>query len=256
MEDRRKAILNRPTEDERLLATPTDGESSIPESWQIFRIMSEFVEGFDILADAGPAVTIFGSARTKPENPQYQQCVATARLLGEAGYTIITGGGPGMMQAGNQGAHEAGALSVGLNIVLPFEQHINPYTDISMDFRYFFSRKTMLVKYAHAYVIFPGGFGTMDELFEALTLIQTGKVRNFPVVLFDSSYWGGLVDWLRSTMEKEGKISPGDIDLMFVTDSPEEARDYIIRCNSEDAPHLDAEKKAREAERAVRKAAK
>ncbi len=247
MSDHREKFLNRPTEDERLLAPPSADGSNIPESWQVFRIMSEFVEGFDILANAGPAVTIFGSARTKPDHPQYQQCVETARLIGEAGYAIITGGGPGIMQAGNEGAHKAGALSIGLNIELPFEQHINPYTDLSMDFRYFFSRKTMLVKFAQAYVIFPGGFGTMDELFESLTLIQTGKVRNFPVVLFDSGYWGGLIDWLKNTMEAEGKISPGDIDLMLVTDSPEEARDHILRCHSAESPQIEAERQARKA---------
>lgn len=249
MTNQREKVLNRPTEDERLLAAPVAGETVAPESWRVFRIMSEFVEGIDTLADIGPAVTIFGSARTKPESAQYQACVETARLIGESGYAIITGGGPGMMQAGNEGAHKAGALSIGLNIELPFEQHINPYTDLSMDFRYFFSRKTMMVKFAHAYVIFPGGFGTMDELFEALTLIQTGKVRNFPVVLFDSSYWGGLIEWLRNTMEAEGKISPGDIDLLFVTDSPEAARDHILHCHSAESPQIEAERIAREANR-------
>jgi uncharacterized protein (TIGR00730 family) len=224
----REKLLNRPTEDEILLAAPAPDHDSGKESWRVFRIMSEFVNGFDRLAPLGAAVTIFGSARTPTDHPEYLATVETARLLGEAGFAIITGGGPGIMQAGNQGAHEAGAVSVGLNIELPFEQHLNPYTDIALDFHYFFSRKTMLVKYACAYVIFPGGFGTLDELFEALTLIQTGKIRNFPVVLFGSRYWGGLVSWLREVMAAEGKIASADLDLFHLTDDPAEARDYIV----------------------------
>jgi uncharacterized protein (TIGR00730 family) len=203
--------------------------------------MSEFVEGFDRLTDLGLAVTIFGSSRTKEGDPQYDAAVATAERLGEAGFTIITGGGPGIMQAGNEGAHRAKAISVGLNIELPFEQHVNPFVDISLNFHYFFSRKMMLIKYAHAYVIFPGGFGTMDELFEALTLIQTGKVHNFPVVLFDTKYWQGLLAWMRTTMAPEGKISAADIDLLFVTDSPEEATEYIVRCLSEESLRAETE---------------
>ncbi len=242
----RFSIKDRPMADEQFLAAPAASvEPSGKDAWRVMRIMSEFVEGNDLLCDIGPAITIFGSARTKPEQAQYQAAVETARLLGEAGFAIITGGGPGMMQAGNEGAHKAEATSVGLNIELPFEQHVNPYTDIEMEFRYFFSRKTMLVKYAHGYVIFPGGFGTMDELFEALTLIQTGKVRNFPVVLFDSAYWGGLLTWIKETMAGEGKISPGDLDLLFVTDSPEEARDYIVSCTDEETILAQKEKAAR-----------
>lgn len=228
--EHRERILNRPTVDERFLASPDSSDENVPDSWKVFRIMSEFVEGFDMLKDIGPAVTIFGSARTKPDHPQYKDAIETARLLGEAGFSIITGGGPGIMQAGNEGADKTDSLSIGLNIELPFEQHLNPYTDLAMDYRFFFSRKTMMVKFAQAYVIFPGGFGTMDELFESLTLIQTGKLHNFPVVLFDTGYWGGLVDWLRNTMEAEGKISPGDIDLMYMTDSPQAACDYIVTC--------------------------
>ena len=183
----------KPTEDERLLRGAALGDTPFYETdtWRVMRIMSEFVEGFDTLANTGRAVTIFGSARTKPGDPHYETAVSVARKLGEAGYSIITGGGPGIMQAGNQGAAAAGVPSIGLNIELPFEQHINPYVDIAIDFRYFFARKVMLVKYAQAFVIFPGGFGTMDELFESLTLIQTGKVQNFPVILFDSGYWSG-----------------------------------------------------------------
>jgi uncharacterized protein (TIGR00730 family) len=222
-------MLSKKTEDERLLAAPCRDSEGIPDSWRVFRIMGEFVEGFDTLSDLGPAVTIFGSARTAPENPQYQAAVEIARLLGEAGYAIITGGGPGIMRAGNEGARKGGALSVGLNIELPFEQELNPFADVSIDFRYFFSRKTMMVKYACGYVICPGGFGTLDELFESLTLIQTGKLSGFPVVLYDASYWSGLVQWLRDTMLADGKISPEDMDLFKICDTPEEARDHIVK---------------------------
>jgi uncharacterized protein (TIGR00730 family) len=224
---------SRLTEDELLLKAAVEHLEELPsvvvrgESWRVFRIMGEFVEGFDELTRLGPAVSIFGSARTPSDDPMYSECVETARLLGEAGFSIITGGGPGMMQAANQGAQEAGALSVGLNIELPFEQDLNPYADLKMHFRYFFVRKTMFVKYAQAFVIFPGGFGTMDELFESLTLIQTGKIRDFPLVLFGSKYWGGLLDWLKATVQAQGKISPGDLELIKVTDSPKEAADHI-----------------------------
>ena len=215
------------------------------------RIMGEFVEGFEALAELGPAVTIFGSARTKPGEVQYETAVSTAKLLGEAGYTIITGGGPGIMQAGNKGAKAGGALSVGLNIELPFEQHLNPHVDLSVDFRYFFARKTMLVKYAQAFVILPGGFGTMDELFEALTLIQTGKVQNFPVVLVGTSYWGGLLDWLRNTMLAAGKISAPDLDLIYLTDDPVAVRDHIIRCHQDASVLAQSETEARTATKEV-----
>lgn len=255
MKKQHKKMINRPMQDAAIFA-PSNHEHDVPESWRVFRIMSEFVEGFDLLEGLGPAITLYGSARTKPDNPQYQAAVETARLLGEAGFAIITGGGPGMMQAGNEGAHKANAMSVGLNIELPFEQHINPYVDLEMDFRFFFSRKTMLVRYASGYVIFPGGFGTMDELFESLTLIQTGKLRTFPVVLFDTAYWGGLVDWLKNTMAAEGKIAPSDLDLIFVTDSPEEARDHIIRCLKDGNAHQASEQASTEAlMEAVREAA-
>jgi uncharacterized protein (TIGR00730 family) len=194
-------------------------------------------------------VTIFGSARVDEGDPMYRAAVEVGRLLGEAGFTIITGGGPGTMEAGNRGAREAGAGSVGLNIELPFEQHVNPYVDLEVDFSYFFVRKTMLVKYAQAFVIFPGGFGTMDELFEALTLIQTGKVRNFPVVLFDSRYWGGLLDWLRATMLGGGKVAEADLRLLEVTDSPEEARDLILASLREQRWSKEREEDARKATR-------
>ncbi|HEV2146327.1 MAG TPA: TIGR00730 family Rossman fold protein [Longimicrobiaceae bacterium] len=224
----RAARIGATTEDERLLESPTvtpapafDFTHSDP--WRVFRIMGEFVEGFDTLANVGQGVTIFGSARVRPDEAQYEHARRTAQLLAEAGFAVITGGGPGVMEAANRGAQEGGALSIGCNIELPFEQGVNPYVDIAINFRYFFVRKTMFVKYAEAFIIFPGGFGTMDELFEALTLIQTGKVRDFPVILFGSEYWQGLLDWLRGTMLAEGKISAPDLELMVVTDSPEEA---------------------------------
>jgi uncharacterized protein (TIGR00730 family) len=192
------------------------------ESWRVFRIMGEFVEGFDELSTIGPCVSVFGSARMTPSDPVYKRCVETTRLLGEAGFGIITGGGPGIMEAANRGARTAGKPSVGCNIELPFEQETNEFIDLNIDFRYFFVRKTMFVKYAQAFVIFPGGFGTLDELFEALTLIQTRKVRNFPVVMFDTDYWAGLMDWIKDKLLAEGKISKEDLNLIYLTDSPEE----------------------------------
>jgi len=220
---------DRQTEDERLLESVEELETIGRDAWRIFRIMGEFVEGFEEMTKVGPAVSIFGSARVKPDHPQYLQCVETARLIGESGFAIITGGGPGIMEAANRGAKEAGARSVGCNIELPFEQLTNPYVDLAIDFRYFFVRKTMFVKYAQAFVIFPGGFGTMDELFESLTLIQTGKVRHFPVVLMGTEYWGGLVEWMRDRMAPEGKIAARDLDLFFLTDDPREARDHVVQ---------------------------
>jgi len=225
----------RKTEDELFLQAAVEQLEESPavavgrESWRVFRIMGEFVEGFEELSRLGPAVTIFGSARTKPGDTHYQQCVHTARLLGEAGFTIITGGGPGMMEAANKGAHEASVCSVGLNIELPFEQDVNRFADLKIHFRYFFVRKTMFVKYAQAFVIFPGGFGTLDELFESLTLIQTRKIKHFPVVLFGSEYWGGLLDWLGNTVEVAGNIAPGDLELFKVTDSPQEAVEHVVK---------------------------
>src|SRR5829696_3775568 len=196
-EESREAGRRRHTEDEWLLYGPEQAAFKGKDAWRVLRIMGEFVEGFERLADIGPAVTIFGSARISPADPMYGAAAEVGRLLGGAGFTIITGGGPGAMEAGNRGAREAGAPSIGLNIELPFERHVNNYVDAELDFRYFFVRKVMLVKYSRAFVIFPGGFGTMDELFESLTLIQTGKIRDFPVVLFGSEYWRGLIDWVR-----------------------------------------------------------
>jgi uncharacterized protein (TIGR00730 family) len=195
--------------------------------------MGEFVEGFEEMSQIGPAVSVFGSARVSPDDPMYGACVETTRLLGEAGYAIITGGGPGIMEAANRGARLAGVKSVGCNIELPFEQRSNEFLDVSIDFRYFFVRKTMFVKYAEAFVIFPGGFGTLDELFEALTLIQTGKVHDFPVVLFGSHYWAGMLEWLRATLAAEGKILASDLDLLHVTDEPSDAIQHIVRRRQE-----------------------
>ncbi|HEU0052057.1 MAG TPA: TIGR00730 family Rossman fold protein [Longimicrobium sp.] len=232
----RAARMGTATEDERLLespaAAPTAPDFTSSDPWRVFRIMGEFVEGFDALAKVGSAVTIFGSARVPPGSPQYEAARDMAKRLGERGFSIITGGGPGVMEAANRGAREAGAPSIGCNIELPFEQHINPYVDIAINFRYFFVRKTMFVKYAEAFVIFPGGFGTLDELFEALTLIQTGKVRDFPVILVGTEYWSGLLDWVKGTLLKEGKISPDDVNLLLVTDSAEEAVRVIEDCHT------------------------
>jgi uncharacterized protein (TIGR00730 family) len=223
-----------PTEDELLLESPVSAPAATDfthsDPWRVFRIMGEFVEGFDTLAGVGPSVTIFGSARVLPDHEQYRFAERTARLLVEAGFAVITGGGPGIMEAANKGAHEADGISIGCNIELPFEQGTNPYVDVSINFRYFFVRKTMFVKYAEAFIIFPGGFGTLDELFEALTLIQTEKVRNFPVILFGTAYWHGLMEWIRGTMLAEGKISAEDLDLLMLTDSPEEAVSHVLDC--------------------------
>jgi uncharacterized protein (TIGR00730 family) len=221
------------TEDERLLSredTWRAKQELTTDSWRVFRIMGEFVEGFDTLARIGPAVSIFGSARTVPGHAYYDAAQRTARLLSEAGFSVITGGGPGIMEAANKGAVEGGGHSVGCNIELPFEQGMNQYVRTAVNFRYFFVRKTMFVKYAEGFIIFPGGFGTMDELFESLTLIQTGKVRNFPVVLYGSSYWGGLLEWLRHTMMDAGNIHDSDLELLVLTDSPEEAVEAIVSC--------------------------
>ncbi len=206
------------TTDQRLLDRrgPTDWVHTDP--WRVLRIQSEFVEGFGLLAELPRAVSVFGSARTPRDHAHYKAGVELGSALAEAGYAVITGGGPGVMEAANRGASEAGGLSVGLGIELPFEQELNEWVDVGIAFRYFFVRKTMFVKYAQAFVILPGGFGTMDELFEALTLVQTRKVTRFPVVLFGTDYWGGLVDWVRNQMAGFGTISAEDVDLLTVTD--------------------------------------
>ena len=197
------------------------------ESWRIFRIMAEFVDAIDTLSRINRAVTIFGSARVKPGNPYYDKAQYLARKLVEERFSVITGGGPGIMEAGNRGAAEAGGTSVGMNIQLPYEQKPNPYANVSINYHYFFIRKVMFVKYAVAYVILPGGFGTMDELFEALTLIQTRRIKGFPVILMGSDYWRGLLNWLKNTMLKEGMISKEDIDLITIIDDPDEAVKHI-----------------------------
>jgi len=217
------------TEDEKLLqqsSPPIDFTRTDP--WRVMRIMGEFIEGFDTLASVNKAVTIFGSARIGPDDPHYDAAVETARLLTKAGFAVITGAGPGIMEAGNKGAQIGGGRSIGCNIELPFEQGANPYVDTLVNFRYFFVRKTMFIKYSVAFVIFPGGFGTLDELFEALTLIQTGKIYRFPVILFGRYYWAGLLRWLQTRVLSEGKISAGDLDLMLVTDDPAEAVQAIV----------------------------
>ena len=200
---------------------------SIEESWRVFRIMAEFVEAIETLSGVKNAVSIFGSARTKSGDPYYQKAELLGRLLAEHGFSVITGGGPGVMEAANKGAAEAGGQSVGMNIRLPLEQKPNPYANLTIDSKYFFVRKVMFVKYAMAYVILPGGFGTMDELFEALTLIQTKRIKSFPVILMGSEYWKGLFDWLRKTMLGDNKISPEDLNLLQIIDDPEEAVRHI-----------------------------
>lgn len=210
------------TQDERLLETPGPGEFLHTDTWRVFRIMGEFVQGFEELAQIKNGVAVFGSARTRPDHPEYQAAQETGALLARAGHSVITGGGPGIMEAANRGAYEAGGVSVGCNIELPHEQASNPYLTTSIKFRYFFVRKMMFVKYSDAFIIFPGGFGTLDELFESLTLIQTKKIHNFPVVLFGSAYWKGMLDWLRGPVFGEGKIVEDDFRRLHVTDSTAE----------------------------------
>ncbi|HEX6814473.1 MAG TPA: TIGR00730 family Rossman fold protein [Gemmatimonadaceae bacterium] len=220
------------TEDEKLLrasgSRQPSGDFTRTDPWRLLRIMSEFIEGFDTLATVEKAVTVFGSARVGPDDPQYAAALETSRLLSEAGFTIMTGAGPGIMEAGNKGARLGCGPSIGCNIELPFEQGANPYVDTLINFRYFFVRKTMFIKYSSAFIIFPGGFGTLDELFEALTLIQTGKIYHFPVVMFGRHYWAGLIRWLHARVLQEQKISPGDLELMLLTDDPAEAAKAVI----------------------------
>jgi hypothetical protein len=245
---RRQVEPDAATTDQRLLDSggPTDWLHTDP--WRVLRIQSEFVEGFGLLAELGPAVSVFGSARTDAEHPEYQQARQLGASLAQAGYAVITGGGPGAMEAANRGASEAGGTSVGLGIELPFEQRLNDWVDIGLTFRYFFARKTMFVKYAQAFVILPGGFGTLDELFEALTLVQTRKVTRFPVILFGVRYWAGLLDWIRDTVLPEAKIGAADLELIRVTDDVEEAVSIIVAADArrsaqeltENAAHAEA----------------
>ena len=210
------------TEDEKLFARSPRPAFLGEDPWRVLRILSEFVDGFDALAEVGPAVTVFGSARVPDGSPIYEQAREIGHRLAVDGWAVITGGGPGVMEAANRGCQEGGGLSIGCNIELPHEQSINPYVDLAVEFRYFFARKTMFVKYADAFVIMPGGFGTLDELFEALTLIQTGKIRHFPVVLVGTEYWAGLLAWARETLMADGTVSEADLALLTVTDDPEE----------------------------------
>ena len=224
------------TEDAKLLSAPGPRDDfTRTDPWRVLRMTGEIIEGFDALASVDKGVSIFGSARTSPDDPQYHAATEVARLLGEAGFSIITGAGPGIMEAANKGARIAGAKSIGCNIELPFEQGANPYVDTLVSFRYFMVRKTMFIKYSNAFICFPGGFGTLDELFEAVTLIQTGKIFQFPVVLFGTHYWAGLVRWLQSRVLSERKISPGDLDLLLLTDDPQEAAKAVIEAHAAQA---------------------
>jgi len=223
-------LLQRPKHPRPVPRVPALANFTREDPWRVLRIMGEYVHGFDALAEVGAAVAVFGSARTGDTDPMYQSAREVAGRLSRAGFAVITGGGPGIMEAANRGARETGGLSIGCNIELPREQATNPYVDVSVNFRYFFCRKTMFMKYAEGFVLFPGGFGTLDELFEALTLIQTGKIQHFPVVLFGTAYWRGLVDWIRERLLAETKISPEDVALLRLTDSPEEACSIILDC--------------------------
>ncbi|RBQ18513.1 TIGR00730 family Rossman fold protein [Spongiactinospora rosea] len=240
----RGALVPDSTHDQRLLDRRGPAEWLHMDPWRVMRIQAEFVEGFGQLAELPPAVTVFGSARTPEDSPEYQMSVQLGRALAEAGYAVITGGGPGCMEGANRGAREAGGISVGLGIELPFEQRMNDYVDLGIEFRYFFVRKTMFVKYANGFITLPGGFGTLDELFEALTLVQTGKVTSFPVILLGSRYWGGLIDWIRGTLESTGKISPKDLDLVQVTDDVDEAVAAIAESDERRLARLREEREA------------
>jgi uncharacterized protein (TIGR00730 family) len=228
-----ESVGARVTQDEQLLESPRLDEFRHTDTWRVFRIMGEFVEGFDELATVTRGVSLFGSARTPAGSEYYAAAQETAALLVRAGFAVITGGGPGIMEAANQGAFDAGGVSIGCNIELPHEQRPNPYQTRSLKFNYFFVRKTMFVKYSTAFVIFPGGYGTLDELFEALTLIQTRKIKNFPVVLFGTKFWAGLVDWVKATLLRERMVSDADVLLLQTTDSPAEVVDIVVR--SQDA---------------------
>ena len=221
------------TTDERLLNSRGPSDWVHTDPWRVLRIQSEFVEGFGLLAELPKAVSVFGSARTPTDHPEYAAGRELGSALARAGFAVVTGGGPGAMEAVNRGASEAGGVSVGLGIELPFEQRLNDWVDIGLNFRYFFARKTMFVKYSQAFVILPGGFGTLDELFEALTLVQTRKVTRFPVILFGSDYWAGLVAWIRDTLVPSGKVGAGDLDLLAVTDDVDEAVKMVVEAGAQ-----------------------
>jgi len=231
----RRAQYETSTTDQRLLDTRGPSEWVHTDPWRVLRIQSEFVEGFGSLAEVGPAIAVFGSARTGPEDPMYDVAERLGQDLTEAGFAVITGGGPGVMEAANKGAFESGGVSVGLGIELPFETGLNPYVDVGVNFRYFFARKTMFVKYSQGFVVLPGGFGTFDELFEALTLVQTGKVTSFPIVLMGTDYWSGLLDWLRGSVLGGGKISDTDLDMITLTDDVDEVARIMVEARKERA---------------------
>ncbi|WP_169972642.1 LOG family protein [Tautonia rosea] len=239
----RSRAYRQPTEDEELLnhpspeapvpLAPEQGQFTHTDPWRVLRIQGEFVMGFNALAEVGAAVAVFGSARIQEDHPWYEAARTLGRKLAETGFAVITGGGPGLMEAANRGASEADGLSIGCNIELPFEQMGNSYSNLSINFRYFFVRKTMFVKYTEGFVIFPGGFGTLDELFEALTLVQTRKINRFPIILYDSNYWRGMLDWVEHTMLPAGLISPEDLNLLIVTDSLDEVCETLVECYSD-----------------------
>jgi uncharacterized protein (TIGR00730 family) len=252
---RRSGEIPASTSDRRLLDADDDGQWVHSDPWRVLKIQAEFVEGFGALAKLGPAVTVFGGARVSRDSDEYQVAREVGRQLVEAGYAVITGGGPGVMEAVNRGACEAGGPSVGLGIELPFEQGFNPWIDIAVSFRYFFARKTCFVKYARGFVILPGGIGTLDELFEAMCLVQTQKITAFPIVLVDREYWGGLIDWLRDTMIARGMASPEDLDLLQLADSPEEAVAIVRQADVDREAKRDEERAALEARIAAERAA-
>ena len=224
-----EGLLNRPAPPMKPRA-PEMGEFTHTDPWRVLRIQGEFVYGFNALAELGAAITVFGSARVREDHPYYAAAKEMGRKLAEAGFAVITGGGPGLMEAANRGAKEAGGVSVGCNIELPFEQQGNSFATLKINFRYFFVRKTMFVKYSEGFVIFPGGFGTLDELFEALTLVQTHKIKSFPIVLYGKAYWQGMIDWIKSTQLGLGMISPEDLNLLILSDSLDEIRDVMVDC--------------------------
>ena len=228
----RGRAIPKTTTDQRLLDRRGASDWVHTDPWRVLRIQAEFVEGFGLLAELGLAVSVFGSSRARPGTQDYELAESISGALARAGYAVITGGGPGIMEAANKGANRANGVSVGLGIELPLEQGLNDYVDVGLEFRYFFVRKTMFVKYSQAFVVLPGGFGTLDELFESLNLVQTGKITRFPIVLVDGAYWSGLLSWLRDTVVGEGKISPADFDLLSIADSPEEVVRIIREAHS------------------------
>jgi uncharacterized protein (TIGR00730 family) len=227
----RRRQMESSTTDQRLLDSRGPSDWVHTDPWRVLRIQAEFVEGFGALAELGPAISVFGSARSKLDDPDYATGIELGGALADAGFAVITGGGPGAMEAANRGASQAGGVSVGLGIELPFESGLNEWVDIGINFRYFFARKTMFVKYAQGFIVLPGGFGTFDELFEALVLVQTRKVTSFPVVLVGTDYWGGLIEWLRTRVLVEGKVAEKDLALFELTDDPVEAVRLVVEAN-------------------------